>query len=68
MNTFPSTITREDRIALTDAKVTLDGRRAKISGYNLEFAVVTDLETGSSHEWAWLTAARIANSGGAFKS
>jgi len=48
--------------------VTLDGKRAKISGYRNDFATVTALPDGARYEWAWPTVARIVAAGGAFKS
>lgn len=47
---------------------TLNGNPAVVSGYNLDFAKVTDLITGLSAEWAWPTVERILNNGGNFKS
>jgi hypothetical protein len=56
------------RRALCEARVTLNGRPARISGAQLEFAVVRDTVTGLACEWAWETAARIVARGGAFRS
>lgn len=61
-------MTRDERLTLCGAVVTLNGQRAKISGALRDFAVVTDHKTGLSAEWAWPTVARIVANGGAFKS
>lgn len=59
----------EDRQALCQAEVTLDGQRAVVSGYNNPFAHVTQLATGYSVEFAWETVQRIVlNRGGAFRA
>jgi hypothetical protein len=64
--TYP---TLSERIALTGASVTLDGRPAKITGYRREFATVTDrADPVRSAEWAWSTVARIVARGGGFTS
>ena len=57
-----------DRDQLVNARVTLNGRPARISGTKLDFARVTDRETGLGCEWAWETVARIVAKGGAFQS
>jgi hypothetical protein len=62
-----------DRMALCETEnVTLDGRRAKINGYGLDFAKVTIAERSGpqySIEFAWPTVAHIvANRGAAFRS
>lgn len=59
--------TLDERAALCEAKVTLDGHKAKISGYRNDFATVRDLVTGNSPEWAWETVQRIVARGGAFR-
>jgi len=56
------------RQALCDAKVTLDGLPARISGYNQRFARVTALPHGRSDEWSWETVARIVARDGKFHS
>jgi hypothetical protein len=61
--TYP---TRAERIALTETIVTLNGQRARITGYNQEFATVRASESGASGQWAWQTAARIVAKGGLF--
>ena len=58
-------MTREE---MCNAKVTLDGKRAKVSGIRNQFATVRDMETGLACEWAWSTVERIISKGGAFKS
>lgn len=57
-----------ERRDLCDAEVTLDGKRAKISGYRNEFATVTALPGGPGYEWSWTSVAYIVARGGAFKS
>lgn len=58
----------QQRAALCEARVTLNGRPARISGYKNEFATVTQAGTRLSAEWAWVTVARIVAAGGAFES
>jgi hypothetical protein len=60
--------TLDERMALCEAKVTLNGKPAWISGARLRFAAVTDRKTGLSAEWAWPTVARIVARDGAFES
>jgi hypothetical protein len=60
--------TLEQRYELCAAEVTLDGKRAKITGARLEFARVTVLPDGPGYEWAWPTVARIVAAGGRFQS
>jgi hypothetical protein len=61
--------TLSERVALTGANVTLDGRPAKITGYRHQFATVTDrADPARSAEWAWPTVARIVVRGGNFRS
>lgn len=63
-----SGITEDERHALCEAKVTIDGRPAKVTGARLDFARVYDLESGLSCEWAWPTVAYVVkHKGGAFK-
>lgn len=58
-----------DRYKLIATPVTLNGNPAKISGAKLDFAVVTDMTTGLSAEWAWPTVEHIVtNRGGEFQS
>lgn len=55
--------------AFGSAEVTLDGKRAKISGFVRRFATVATLPTGPSAEYSWATVALvIAERDGAFKS
>lgn len=56
-----------ERQELCSAKVTLDGARAKVTGYRLPFAHVTDVATGVSDEWSWETVRLIVAKGGHFK-
>ena len=59
----------EDRQALVESDgITLDGQKAKITGYRNEFASVVMVSTGYRIEFAWETAARIVANGGAFRS
>jgi hypothetical protein len=50
------------------AEVTLNGKRAKISGRKNKFATVSQLPDGESYDWSWDAVARIVKSGGKFKS
>lgn len=59
---------REQRQALCAAPVTLDGERAKVTGYDLPFARVRNVRTGVGFEWAWSTVVQIVDNGGAFHS
>lgn len=61
-------MTREERQQLCEARVTLNGRPAYVSGTQRDFARVTDRGTGLSCEWAWETAALVISRGGKFKS
>jgi hypothetical protein len=62
------TVRLEDRVTLCDTVVTLDGKRARVSGYNNPFATVTQLDTGYSVEFAWETVRRVVVfRGGAFR-
>lgn len=56
------------RMALCATQVTLNGNRARITGYKNDFATVTDLATGLSAEWSWEAAQRIVNNEGKFQS
>jgi hypothetical protein len=59
----------EDRRKLAEARVTLDGRPAVISGIQNDFAKVTVLDTGESYTWSWPGVKRvIETAGGHFKS
>ena len=63
------TMTLEAKRDICNEKVTINGNRAKITGYNQPFATVTDLTTGLSAQWAWATALRvIVMSDGRFRS
>jgi len=67
MNTsHPSKDRRQD---LCTANVTVNGRRAQISGWKNDFATVTDLRTGFSAQWAWSTVDFVvAERGGKFRA
>lgn len=60
--------TVEGRRAYCGASVTLNGKRATISGAQNDYATVAAFpwEGGASGEWAWETVARIVANGGAF--
>ncbi len=58
-----------ERQALCAAQVTLNGKPARVNGYNRDFATVTCKSSGLSAEWSWQTVALIIGSrNGAFKS
>jgi hypothetical protein len=57
-----------ERLALTEAKVTLNGEPAKISGVYYRFATVTQLKTRLGAEWSWEAVKRVVANGGDFKS
>jgi hypothetical protein len=62
-------LTLEEKRELCVEKVTLNGHRAALSRYNSKFALVTDLDSGLSGEWAWLTVLHVINfSNGSFHS
>lgn len=63
-----STVSREDRQRLAEAKVTLNGEPARIGGTRNEFATVTQVHSGLSAEWSWEAAQRVVANGGKFKS
>lgn len=54
-------MTLDEKQALCEAEVTLNGDRARVSGAQLRFARVTQLESGLGAEWAWETVAHIVN-------
>lgn len=62
------TISIPSRIDLCASKVTVNGNRAKISGWKNNFATLHNLETGETSEWSWNTVSRVVSKGGAFKS
>jgi len=65
----PKPLELEERRELCAEKVTLNGHRAAIGGAQNKFATVTDLDSGLSAEWAWLTVLHVINfSNGAFRS
>lgn len=57
-----------ERRALCEADITLNGRPAKISGACLDYAMVTDRESGLGAEWSWPAVQRIVAKGGAFST
>jgi hypothetical protein len=68
MNTLAIRTNYIDRHALVLATVTLDGRKARVTGIRNDFATVTDSATGMRVEFAWSTVDRVVRNGGAFKS
>jgi hypothetical protein len=60
--------TLDQRRALCETRVTLDGQPARISGAQRDFAMVRITASGLGAEWAWPTVARIVAKGGKFKS
>lgn len=58
----------DEKYALTQVNVTLNGRPARISGYKHEFARVYDIETLATFEWSWDAVERIVENGGHFKT
>ena len=61
-------MTLADKRELCTAEVTLDDRRARITGARNAFAMVVTLPDGPGYEYAWSTVARVVAAGGAFKS
>jgi hypothetical protein len=61
-------MTLDEKRALCDAKVTLDGKRAKVQGACRDFPRVTMLRSGLSVEFCWATVARVVARGGNFRS
>lgn len=61
-------MTRDERAKLCEARVTLNGRRAYVSGTHRDFARVTERATGLSCEWEWETVALVISRGGKFRS
>jgi hypothetical protein len=58
-----------DKRALADTTVTLNGKPAKVSGVANDYATVTDLANGTSHEYCWETVKHVIyTQNGAFKS
>jgi hypothetical protein len=53
---------------LCSRDVTLDGRRAVLSGARLPFAVVAALDGGGVVPFSWDAVERVLRSGGAFRS
>lgn len=71
--TFYKMISKADlrRAVYSGLPVTLDGKRAKIIGFENDFATVrtdTDSPWFASFEWSWDSVARIVASGGHFES
>lgn len=57
----PGMMPIERRRELAEEEVTLNGRRAKISGVNNDFATVSQLPNGLRAEFAWPTVEKIVN-------
>jgi hypothetical protein len=53
---------------LCEARVTLNGERAKISGARNDYATIRIASSGLGCDWAWETVARIVAAGGDFRS
>lgn len=66
-NTPQTRANRRDRVNAATSPITLNGQPAVIGGYAKPFAVVTQLSTGLSCEFAWETVFRVL-SHGKFKS
>lgn len=59
----------DERRALCDAHVTLNGKRAVIRGWKRDFATVAAIPHGEFYEYAWETVAHIvADKEGKFTS
>ena len=64
-----NTITDETKWDLVNAEVTLDGKRAKISGAKSKFATVWQFDNSAiSAQWSWEAVARVVANGGKFKT
>jgi hypothetical protein len=62
-------ITTEQKYELIAARVTLDGKPAKISGTRQQFATVATIDpNGPAVEFSWPAVARIVATGGKFKA
>lgn len=63
---FPTKGERQIVCAMRD--LTINGNPAKVSGWNNQYAKVTDITTGLSAEWSWQTAVTIASTHKRFQS
>jgi len=62
-------LTRAKRQALTETRVTLDGKPAIILGAHRDFATIAQIPAGLSYEWNWDTVKRIVETkNGEFRS
>ena len=61
-------ISTDERYDLIDARVTLNGKPAKISGARMQYAMVATLDGSMEFEWSWEAVARIVAAGGKFKA
>lgn len=68
MKAAASSVSLEERKALCQAVVTLNGEPAKVNGYANRFAAVTVKANGLSAQWSWEAVQRVVANGGAFKS
>lgn len=57
-----------NRNLYADAKVTLNGQHARITGLKRDFATIVNIKSGESHEWSWNAVERIVAKGGAFEA
>lgn len=53
---------------MTKVPITLNGKKAVLSGVRSQFAKVTQSSTGLSAEWSWEAAQRVIQKGGRFES
>ncbi len=58
----------EEKRKLVETPVTLNGKRAKITGLSKPFAMVRQIDTGLGCEFAWETVKRVVEKGGHFNS
>lgn len=66
---LPKYNTYEERRALSESPITLDGFPARLIGFRLDYPLIESKVTGEQVEFAWRVVARvIAEKGGAFKS
>lgn len=65
MGTKPSHVAEAWR---NDNTCTLDGKRAKIVGWNLNFGIIATMDGKQDVEFAWSTIARIMSKDRAFRS
>ncbi len=61
-------VSLDQRFALCEADVTLDGLPARVCGARSRFATVRLTKSGLSAEWSWEAVARVVAKGGHFFS